>query len=411
MSSPPRKRCKYESVHDPLSATLALSATAAVHKLSDDDLLHIFSFLGFLDRARAAQVCQPWKSLIYQKSMWKGCSEFIKETADMPTMAESLLERGITNVSMGEVWPPGEIYTLLELQKQLWDLFNIMANSITSLNLSIKYKPLYYKYMGHQQRRYLFNMRMPNLQSLYLGKNFQICSGEITNISGFTSLEHLVIQDCKVINDGLRNWAGFPNRLCSLAVINNEHLSDHGVYTISTVFPVLRDLSLSFTHITDAGIAHLANMKQLRTLNLEGCHHVSGDCIDLLSDAGSKIDNLTLSLCADTIMHIIGRSKLVLKQLKVVSECESSDKGLNGLLQQGHRHYEKLELVGASDISSVGMRKFAKGLDNLVCLIIDGENKTNCAKKDSSHKEVTKGKGKGKGKKLFKEGIRSPSRS
>ena len=97
--SAPRKRLKTRLVKD----IQALPDATTMAELSDYELEHIFKWLSFADKGRAAQVCRRWKSTIYQVSLWRGCAQYIKETAEMEIMALSLVKPGITKVWLSGV--------------------------------------------------------------------------------------------------------------------------------------------------------------------------------------------------------------------------------------------------------------------------------------------------------------------
>ena len=79
-----------------------------------------------------------------------------------------------------------------------------------------------------------------------------------------------------------------------------------------------------------------------------GCDDISENCIDKLSNAGSSVRYLTVSICADNVLKKIGRSQLYITYLMVGCKrcCKATDNGIDGLLEHGHKHYQFLEIEG-----------------------------------------------------------------
>ena len=168
-------------------------------ELSDYELEHIFKWLSFADKGRAAQVCRRWKSTIYQVSLWRGCDQYIKQTAEMEIMAPSLVKREVTKAWLSGVKTAkkGNFNnpSLLFLDQQLCHVTKIMAASLTSLDLGTVVRPV-----GFRVLQRILSVPMPNLTLLRLGKNFQVRSKTFINIVGnCRNLSSLTMNDCKNI--------------------------------------------------------------------------------------------------------------------------------------------------------------------------------------------------------------------
>ena len=147
------------------------------------------------------------------------------------------------------------------------------------------------------------------------------------------------------------------------------------------------DLSICHTGITDAGVAHLAKLEYLTTLDMRGCRNVTANCIDILSNANSDICELRVDVCADVAMEKIGRSSLLLSDLWVGCEsscdsCVASDFGIDGLVN-AHNSIVRLGIVGEHCISVNGLIKLVNRFKDLVWLVIDSENKIQDARREA----------------------------
>ena len=379
--SAPRKGPKTRLVKN----VLALSDASSMAELSDYELEHIFKWLSFPDKARVAQVCQRWKSIIYQVSMWKGCHEYIKETAEMELMAPSLVKRGITEVCLsgGEKTKKGNFNTpsLLFLDQQLCHVTKIMAASVTSLDLYKVVRPV-----GFRVLQRLISMPMPNLASLNLGKNFEVRSKTLIKIAeNCRNLSVLVISNLMNIDGQDRINLTRLSQLKRLVMEHGQHLTDSWFVGFILYAPrKLVELSIRHIGISDIGVAQLAALKHLKALDLRGCHCVTPNCIDLLSMSNSGISELRVSVCADMAMEKIGRSTLSISDLAVgcIYSCPASDSGIDGLLN-GRKPIRRLEILGRSVISVNGMINLVNQSKDLVWLWINDENKIDYARREA----------------------------
>ena len=168
------------------------------------------------------------------------------------------------------------------------------------------------------------------------------------------------------------------SKLKSLTLENSQHLTDPVLHNMTVHLPELEELDLSYTwyRITDEGVAHIANLRNLRILDFEACDHLTVNCIDDLASAGSAVRKLRVNVCADEAMRRIGRSQLFITHLMVGCKitrncCQATDAGIDGLLDYGHKHYRRLEVEGKSDMSVNGMIKLGTKLNDLVSLEIN----------------------------------------
>ena len=374
----PRKKLKTRLVKD----VPALPDASTMDKLSEYELEHIFKWLSFSDKGRAAQVCRRWKSTIYQVALWRNDEALIKETAEMEIMAPSLVKRGITEVciSGGKKAKKGKCNTPSKfLDQQLCHVTKIMAASLTCLDFCVE-RPV-----GFIVLQRVISMPMPNLKSLCLGKTFEVRNETLTNIcDNCRNLSKLVISDCKNIDDKGMILFRHLRKLESLTMEHSQHVTDMDIAWLSFFASELIELCISYSGITDMGVAYFTKLRNLRSLDLTGCHRITSNCINILSNANSAVRDLKVTLCADIAMEKIGRSTLSISSLTVGRNncCAASDSGINGLLN-GRKPIRRLEILGRSVISVNGMTKLVNQLKDLEWLWINAENKIDYARREA----------------------------
>ena len=381
----PRKKLKRPSVYGVESQVASLTDVTTVDNLSEYDLEHVFSFLSCRDKATAAQVCRHWKSIIYQKSLWRNNNKvkYVSDTADMQIMAPSLVQRGITDVFFADAYyikpnvankSKANSCSVLFRNQQFCHLTRIMAESITGLNLLV-IRPVNYRVV----QKFL-SVSMPNLISLILWLNFQLRTETVKSIThNCSNLTRLSLYNCKnITKEGFLHLGMNLSKLKSLTLEGSEHLRDPVLHNMTVHLPELEELKLIYTRrkITDRGVAHVANLKNLRVLDLTLSRHLTVNCIDKLSSAGSAVRELRVNVCADEAMRRIGRSHLFITHLLVGclitrNCCQATEAGIDGLLDYGHKHYRSLGIEGKSDISVNGMIKMGTQLNDLVSLKIN----------------------------------------
>ena len=373
----PPKRLKKQPVLDKSSGgrlaklqTEVVQADAAIGILSVYDLVHVFSFLKTRDKVSVAQVCRKWKQIVYSKCLWKRWDDvYVSCTSSMEVAAPSYVERGINQMTVCDgLRPPrspdspqGNASTSRRRSSRLLSLqfchfTRIMAPSISRLHLYIVCPE------GNMMLQKAFNVQMPNLS--YLGFSYvNVTKKTIETISkNCPSVENIALIGSQIDNDGLSHIASNLRQLTVLALAHSRT-----------------------TSFTDEGVAFLATLPKLSELVFIGCINITPACIEILSNAGTPLKVLQLkysSIAGDLALELVGRSQLTLTELHVGNnKSATTDAGINALLSHGHRHYEHLEIWGKSDISRDGMILLAKRLDNLRCLKICVEDKTEYAKK------------------------------
>jgi tetratricopeptide (TPR) repeat protein len=102
----------------------------------------------------------------------------------------------------------------------------------------------------------------------------------VANLSALTQLEHLDLTGCSVTDAGLAQLRLLPN-LRGLCLSNCRKITDQGLAHLG-VLTRLNKLALAGCSVTDRGLAHLAGLKNLRELDLAGCNKITEDGVAAL---------------------------------------------------------------------------------------------------------------------------------
>ena len=352
-----------------------------------------------VDKVNVSQVCPKWKRIVYRKSMWRGCKLDIRGSADLEIVAPSFKERGVKKVALHESW-------LIETMKwrhcstiifmpssailahHLSHLTRAMADSLVSLDcFGIKIP------VGKREMRKVFNVAMPNLESLILGQNFHVNLQLITK--NCSNLKMLGIHDCSLFNNSDTSTLLYLRKLShlSVSVPLHETITDIGFRNIRTQLPDLRTLAISCSgkKLSVLNIVHIAHLRHLHRLELRECE-LPPVFVDILSTLQSLVQELSLDVMnPDDVMEEIGRSQLKITHLAIRTMCfGTTDNGIKGLLKNGHKQYKYLQIEGESTISKKWMIRLANRLNDLETLIVDGEDKLQYAKMEAAKKAERK---------------------
>ena len=124
--------------------------------------------------------------------------------------------------------------------------------------------------------------KFPLLQSLNLRDCCGITDGELSHLSGLSSLTSLNLRNCWMIKDeGLNHLSGLPS-LTSLNLEGCRRITDKGLNHLSRL-PSLTSLNLrDCWRITDKGLKHLSRLPSLTSLNLRGCWNITNEGVAYL---------------------------------------------------------------------------------------------------------------------------------
>jgi len=158
--------------------------------------------------------------------------------------------------------------------------------------------------------------QLSNLASLEMPWCLKVTNIGLKALAPLTKLTNLNISGCQLITEqGIIYLAAFRNmeklsllnlgyskvcvtdaalaRLTCLTKLRSLHIgsmqlvnpyvTDAGLQMIAKNYQELRQLGLMSLHVSDKGVQALTTLKQLQALNLRGCTHVSGACVQYLA--------------------------------------------------------------------------------------------------------------------------------
>ena len=203
-----------------------------------------------------------------------------------------------------------------------------------------------------------FSYEMPSLTVLVLNEHFKYSKELICKIAyNCPNLRHISLPHCHVAHDDVLLY--FARKLQNLKVLLLDYpkpLTDIGCRNICTHLVNLVILELAYINITDAAIEYIGNLKHLQQLYLEGCENITADCINILSNCGSRLEQLDVSFCdgvdPNEALQNLGLSRLPL--LEFIFGSDSADvsivAGLRAFLAgEGGKDLRGLGYYGSMD--------------------------------------------------------------
>lgn len=182
---------------------------------------------------------------------------------------------------------------------------------------------------------------MNRLKALDLGST-RLTDGSLAIVAALTSLETLRIDRSPLTDAGLADLGnGLAPRLRVVSIAETS-VGDAGLASLARI-ETLETLNLAGTRVTDAGLAHLAGLTRLRDLNLRNTR---------VGDAGLA-----------HLARLVGLRSVVLGATRV------TDAGLARLAR--HTELRILSLSGLEGVTDVGLAHVS-GLDNLETLHLSG---------------------------------------
>jgi hypothetical protein len=118
-------------------------------------------------------------------------------------------------------------------------------------------------------RRVRLQGRIDRLKVLDL-RYSAVTSALLLKLTALPSLEELNLDSCNVSDGAIAHLAdkGVCPNLLSLDLADNSQLTDAGIAKIAK-FQKLKRLSLFYCNVTNAGLKHLSQLKDLEVLNLD----------------------------------------------------------------------------------------------------------------------------------------------
>lgn len=239
-----------------------------IHKLPDNILLEILSYLPVRDRCISGRVCRRWRKIAQDYSLWKHVDllpymldlrkmwTFIR--AHLSTKLRTLRIRGVADRKTHEIKPPLSETMLGELRTRCTALscLHMQPGSVIGLSATL----------------------LPG------------------------SLTHLTLRRCM--------W------------------QPHWLKDSASHFSNLQYLDLSETvRVDNHDLVDIAQFSKLTVLKLDGCYRVEEQGLEAVVTALAELDTLNIRDCqtTDLVVHHIGRNLKSLQDLDISGSCLLTD--------------------------------------------------------------------------------------
>ncbi|KAJ7546630.1 hypothetical protein O6H91_08G047700 [Diphasiastrum complanatum] len=214
----------------------------------------------------------------------------------------------------------------------------------------------------------------------------------VISLAQLSNLQSLQLMGCHSITDaGLGCLAAGCKNLCVLNLKGCLGITDAGIAFIAANCKLLHTLDLSYTEVTDKGLASITILDSLKDLNLVACNnvddtgleHLRNSCKTLLrldvsrcqnvSDAGITaladgpvaLQQITLSYCSQITDEVLATfQKFDCLQTIKLDGCEIAGKGLL-FIGKGCKQLRELSLSKSRGVSDLGIAAVASGCTGL----------------------------------------------
>ena len=347
---------------------------------------HLFIYLSNDDLRKAAQVCSLWHSTAYSPTPWIGRTVQLHADQEFKEdMLISLAERQVRHLIIKncntrpkrEEWDDDYDSNDIEDRRSQSQIVN--DNRIRLQSLLQHLSPILYKLdfrgvkVTNNDVQKAFNNKMDCLTQLHLSESV-FCSTEtaVAISRHCPKLEEFHAYVDEIRADAIPTLgANMPN-LRKISFGDTTSFKDITLEHIKTHMPNLESLTLNSTHITTAGIAHIAKMPYLQQLTLSSnCTNIRIDFIDQLAWAKSPIRQLSVLASftdGNKLLRKIGSypNKLQIDMLEIGFDhsIKVTDKGLEELKENKSFPFRKLTLR-QQDITVHGLAELRKNCPNI----------------------------------------------
>ncbi|MCL4153339.1 UNVERIFIED_CONTAM: hypothetical protein GTU68_062583 [Idotea baltica] len=214
-------------------------------------LARLFLYLPAIERASLAQVCQRWRSVLYQPKFWHGLRPVLhcrQLRGPSPDATTELRRRFYASVQLRG------FDSLVLVCAADEDLLDLVAN-------------------------YAVN-RTKNLRAVGLRCSSVTDKGVETLLDHLNGVYQLELQGCNEITEaGL--WGCLSPRIVSLSVADCINVADEAVGAIAQLLPSLYELNLQAYHVTDAALAFFSPRQTttLSILRLQSCWELTNHAV------------------------------------------------------------------------------------------------------------------------------------
>ena len=379
-----------------------------IPQLNKDTLVALFRYLSNKELKKVAKVCPLWCSAVYCATTWKGRTVQLNADKDLrEDRLKKLAERCIKHVvvrnysiadtfefpqfsvlNKGDIQPQ-ETEFAAKLEHNRIQLQSVLQHLSPTLHtLKISGVLLHDNYI---QRT--FNSKMNCLKRLILSPSS--VGGNLVTYDAATILT--ISRHCPNLEEFCAKTKVIPPAMVQALGRNMPHLkegpfhnenvinfTDETLQDIQTFMPNLKTLLLNSKHISNAGIAHVALMQHLETLELaHDCHNITQDFVEKLAHAKSPIRDLCVwnpRFKLDSLLSKIGgfSHKLQIDELCLTADDSKAltDDGLKALRENKSFPFRKITVFEGYQITEHGLKELKKNCQNIeLGLCVDYEVK------------------------------------
>ncbi|XP_059843192.1 F-box and leucine-rich repeat protein 13 isoform X3 [Hypanus sabinus] len=301
--------------------------------------LKIFSYLGIMDLARCAQVCQSWKVITQTSSLWS--------KLDFYPVRKWIKDDDIANILRR--------YRSTVIHLSLRGCNNIGQATFKGIN----------PYLGKKEKKK--ERKKKDRKIAWLSEDPHMLHGVL---SGCRNLQDLNLSECKNVTD---EFMSTVIEMCtSLVYLNMAYttISDATLRTLSKFGLNLQYLSLAYSKLfTNKGLNYLATGKgchKLVYLDISGCTEISVRGFKSLGIACNKIEHLVINDMATLTTNCITAMVDYYNNLTTVTLLGSphiSDTAIKALVQGSKLTTFKTE--GNKRITDTSFKIFSTSCPNL----------------------------------------------
>ncbi|XP_037092613.1 F-box/LRR-repeat protein 7-like isoform X2 [Pollicipes pollicipes] len=343
---------------------------APFDRLSDELILHVFSYLSTNDLCYCARVCRRWYFLVWEPQLWTSIT-LTGETTGADRALRQIVKL-LCRDSPGTLCPAVE-RVLLNGCARLTDRgLSLLARRCPEL------RHLELRGCANVSNQALFEVvtHCPGLEHLDVtGCHRVTCidfSEVLSSVDRQLNLQYVDLTDCHNLTDaGLKVIVHNCPQLQHLYMRRCEQVTDLGIKHVPSYCVNLREFSISdCCRVTDYGLHELARLgPTLRYLSVAKCDRVSDAGVKQVARSCYKLRYLNVRGCeavSDASMEVVARCCQRLRALDI-GKCDVTDHGLK-MLSQNCPNLKKLSVKSCEMISDAGIKFIAyycRGLQQL----------------------------------------------
>lgn len=296
------------------------------------------------------QVCQRWNRLACNPRLWTWLSfhghENVSST-NLNALSKSVSLKRLRKLSLAKVHsvdesclrmiPRNDCAATLESVDLSW-CSAASDRSVVEFSRCPGLKELRLSHCRHVTRRSvrILAVRCPRLEVLDMNCISGLRDSLLTFIGqNCPLLRVLNIANGKNISDnGLSSIARGCSRLEELDISWCSHITDNAVSRLASHLKHLNNVSLSYTEVTDSGVADLVrNCSALHTIQLAGCSKITDLAIDhIINRCSSRLLSINVANCLNIYDSAIIKLVSQCPRLQFIDACKRSCQNLSDFL-------------------------------------------------------------------------------